>query len=211
MKIIVDTLESNNILVDVLRKDADVEIKKLKVGDFIISKDVVVERKTVDDFVNSLIDGRLFKQSKNMNINYSMPFFIIEGDFNSIFLRKISAKAIWSAIISLTIKNNARILFTSCPEETAQVLLLLAKKEQVHEKKELALRTKVHKMDLKERQQFLLEGLPGVGPKLANNLLRKFKSPLNVLKADEEELLKVDKIGPKKAKLIKKIIVKKYN
>ena len=66
MKIIVDFQESRNCLIEYLREELEVEVKKLKVGDFIISKDVVVERKTVDDFVNSLIDRRLFKQADNM-------------------------------------------------------------------------------------------------------------------------------------------------
>jgi Fanconi anemia group M protein len=206
MKIIVDFQEGRNCLIEYLREEVEVEIKKLKVGDFIISKDVVVERKTVDDFVNSLIDRRLFKQAENMQKNYSCPIFIIEGDVADMFARNISERAIWSAIISLMLKNNAKFLFTSSFRETAQVLCILAKKEQVECKKELSLRCKTNKMSLKEKQQFFIEGLPGVGPKLAKNLLKKFKSPKGVIIAKEDDLKKVEKLGPKKSKEIQKII-----
>ncbi|UCD03698.1 MAG: hypothetical protein JSW73_04120 [Candidatus Woesearchaeota archaeon] len=206
MKIIVDFQESRNCLIEYLKEELEVEIKKLKVGDFIISKDVVVERKTVGDFINSLIDRRLFKQADNMQKNYPCPIFIIEGDIEDMFARNISEKAIWSAIISLMLKNNVKFLFTKSFKETAQVICILAKKEQVDDNKELALRCKTNKMSLKEKQQFFVEGLPGVGPKLAKNLLKKFKSPEGVINADESELKKIDKLGPKKAESIKKLL-----
>jgi len=206
MKIIVDFQESRNCLIEYLREELEVEVKKLKVGDFIISKDVVVERKTVDDFVNSLIDRRLFKQADNMQKNYPCPIFIIEGPMEDMFSRNVSDKALWSAIISIMLKNNARFLFTSSFKETAQVLCILARKEQMEDNKELALRCKTNKMSLKEKQQFFIEGLPGVGPKLAKNLLKKFKSPEGVINAKESDLKKVDKLGPKKAESIKKLL-----
>lgn len=206
MKIIVDFQENRNCLIEYLREELDVEVKKLKVGDFIISKDVVVERKTVDDFVNSLIDGRLFKQADNMQKNYSYPIFIIEGDIADMFSRNVSDKALWSAIVSLMLKNNVRFLFTSSFKETVQVLCILARKEQIDDNKELALRCKTNKLSLKEKQQFFIEGLPGVGPKLAKNLLKEFKSPKGVINANDSDLKKVDKLGSKKIKEIKKII-----
>lgn len=206
MKIIIDFQETRNGLIDFIDKKIDLKIEKLKVGDFIISKDVIVERKTVDDFVSSLIDGRLFNQAKNMRENYPFPIFIIEGDFDGFFSRNISSKAVWSSLISLILNYDSKLLFTSSLKETAEVLELLAKKEQLHEKKEIVLRNKLRKLTLKEQQQFLLEGLPGIGPKLAKNLLNTFKTPQKVINASFDELVKVEKIGPKKGKLILKIL-----
>ena len=57
-----------------------------------------------------------------------------------------------------------------------------------------------------EKQQFLIEGLPLVGPKLAKSLLREFRSPINILSASEEDMLSVDKLGPKKYKLIRDVL-----
>jgi ERCC4-type nuclease len=44
--------------------------------------------------------------------------------------------------------------------------------------------------------------IPGVGPKLARSLLAHFKSVRNIANADKSELVKVDKIGKKKADAI---------
>ena len=45
-----------------------------------------------------------------------------------------------------------------------------------------------------------------VGPKLAKTLLSEFKSPMNILNASEEVMLGVDKLGPKKYKLIRDVL-----
>lgn len=208
MKIIIDFQETKNRLPEHL-EDIETEVKKLEVGDFIVSKDVVVERKTVSDFVNSLIDKRLFNQARNMRENYPKPIFLIEGELKDMFIRQVPDRALLSAMVSLVLKYDMRFLFSSSEEETAELLSILAEKEQVEKEKEIALRCKKKKLDFKQKQQFFLEGLPGVGPKLANNLLKKFGSPRKVINAPKEELMKVDKIGPKKAKLIQKIIKNK--
>jgi len=54
--------------------------------------------------------------------------------------------------------------------------------------------------------KFLIEGLPLIGPKLAKNLLKEFKSPIKLLNAVEKDLTKVDKLGPKKAKMMREIL-----
>ena len=51
------------MLVEKLRqRGSRVEVKQLDFGDFVVSGDVVIERKTLDDFVKSIYDGRLFSQ-----------------------------------------------------------------------------------------------------------------------------------------------------
>ncbi|MBU4312723.1 MAG: hypothetical protein KJ706_08405 [Candidatus Omnitrophica bacterium] len=57
----------------------DITVKNLKVGDYIINDEIVIERKTTQDFAQSIIDGRLFKQAKNMKKTYDLCLFIIEG------------------------------------------------------------------------------------------------------------------------------------
>ena len=189
-----------NIIItkDKIRK----EVKRIR--DTLSKEEIIYKSKAIWE---NLIATTEFKQANNMQENYSLPIFIIEGDFNEI--TRISNKTILSTIISLILKNNIRFLFSSSPKETAEILEILVKKEQVENNKEIALRYKTKKMTLKEMQQFFLEGLPGIGPKLAKNLLKKFKSPKEVINASKEELMKIDKLGPKKVKLIKKIIAKK--
>jgi len=56
-----------------------------------------------------------------------------------------------------------------------------------------------------------LQGLPGIGPKLAINLYNHFESIEEIFTASYEELIKVPKMGKKKAEKLRKIITLKSN
>ena len=60
--------------------------------------------------------------------------------------------------------------------------------------------------DIEAQRRFVLRALPGVGEKLAEELLKKFGSIENIAKASEEELMEVEKLGKKKAKRIVEVL-----
>ena len=51
----------------------------LKAGDYVLRDEIVVERKTTLDFVQSIIDGRLFKQAAQMRQCFEQALVLIEG------------------------------------------------------------------------------------------------------------------------------------
>jgi Fanconi anemia group M protein len=189
------------------------EIKpiRLEVGDYILSKDVCVERKTVNDFVSSIIDKRLFQQAKDLAESFKKPIIIIEGADDIFSQRNIHPNAIRGAIAALAIDFNIPIIQTDDADETAQMLYFIAKREQCENDKPIALRGKHSGLTFKQQQEFLVEGLPLVGPKLAKNLLEHFGSVETVFTASETELKKVPKVGEKKAKNIREVVSKKYS
>jgi|TARA_Y100000310_G_C20629564_1_gene787866 Fanconi anemia group M protein len=208
LKIIVDHRENKGQLPRYLyEKDIQIETKALEVGDFILSNDCVVELKKVPDFVNSLVDGRLFSQAKELRENFQKPLYIIEGDLREIFdVRNVHPNAIRAAMLSLTLDYQIPFLFSHDTEETVNLLISLAKREQLDNNKDVSLRGSKRAWTLEEQQQFLIEGLPLIGPKLAKNLLKEFKSPIKLLNALEDDLTKVEKLGPKKAKIIRELL-----
>ena len=59
-KVIADSREKNSLVIAELRElGVDVEIKHLKLADYLISKNLAVERKTINDFVSSMINKRI--------------------------------------------------------------------------------------------------------------------------------------------------------
>ncbi|MEC4726815.1 hypothetical protein HWQ46_14770 [Shewanella sp. D64] len=58
----------------------------------------------------------------------------------------------------------------------------------------------------KNRQLFILQSLPQIGPKLAKRLLTHFDSLESIFTAPEEELIKVEGIGREKAQQIREIL-----
>ncbi len=212
IKIIVDFRELRNPLTKLLfEKGIKIDSQRLEVGDFILSDHVVIELKKVPDFVNSLVDGRLFVQAKELRRNFDKPLYIIEGNLDDIFeVRNVAPNAIRAALVSLMLDYQIPILFSSDFEDTAEMLALIAKREQIDNKKEISLRGSRRAWSLAEQQQFLVEGLPLVGPGMAKALLKKFKTPRKIFNAKHEKLQKVPKLGPKKADIIRKLLDEEY-
>jgi Fanconi anemia group M protein len=205
--IFADVREQGPIVNYLYSQGVKVQTGLLKAGDFILSEDIGVERKIVEDFVASLIDKRLFTQAQKMKENFTQPMYIVEGNFEDIFkVRNVSAQAIWGALISLIVDYKFPILFSSSPKETAELLAVIAKREQLDRKKGISMRTEIKPKSFSDQQQFFVEGLPGIGPNMAKALLKHFGTPAKIVGAGVEELQKVEGVGTKRAELIRRIL-----
>ena len=206
-----DSREHGSVIDRLFKNGINVKVGQLKAGDFIISEDVGVERKTTDDFVNSLVDKRLFEQAQKLKQNFVRPLYIIEGNFENLFsVRNVDSKAILGALTSLILDWQVPLLFSRNPEETADIITNLAKREQIDNKKLVSVRSGQKPKILTEQQQYFIEGLPNIGPTAARNLLKHFTTPKNILNASIEELKEVDGIGKILAEQIRKLLDEEY-
>jgi len=210
IKIYADNREANSRITSILRKRCQVEEKNLAVGDYILSKRVAVERKTTNDFLSSLIDGRLFRQLGELKQNFRLPLLIVEG--NALFNngRKIHPNAIRGALASITLDYGVPIIKTENNLETAEMLFAIAKREQIGSKKSVSMRGRKKTRSMNEIQEYLISGLSKINRQKAKNLLKHFGSPQAIFTASEEELKAVEGIGEKLAKKIRRIMTKKY-
>lgn len=208
-EIIVDQREAPSGIAGILRKmGAIVKESQLPVGDFILSDRVCVERKTRNDFEQSIIDGRLFQQLPRLSESFEKPIVVVEGEK---FDERVGRNAVLGAISAILLDFNASIFFTRDEQRTAELLFAIAKREQVTEKKPIRLKGYKRALTISQQQRMLVETLPGVGPKLAKALLAYFGTPENVFTANNEKLQEVEKVGEEKAKRIRKILVQEYN
>jgi Fanconi anemia group M protein len=210
--IYVDQRERNSGIARRLSEmNVNVDIKQLEVADFLVSEKVAIERKTISDFLQSMVDGRLMSQMSEMARNFESPLLIIEGDPCNLYAeRNIHPNAIRGAIASIAINFGISIIYTQDTDDTAAFLYVLAKREQESTKKEIALRGEKRAMSLNEWQRFVVESLPNVSAVLAKRLLKHFKSVNAVLSADNKELQEVEGVGKKKAEKIREIIDSEY-
>lgn len=210
IKIIADSREANSkVINELLKLGARLELKTLECGDFILSDRFIVERKTFEDFCSSIIDGRLFEQAKKMKEYYEKPVILIEGNPLAT-TRNLNPKAVMGAVSSLIADFNLSLVSTKDFSESALFLFSLAKREQVYEKREPKIRAEKKPLSLSDFQEYLVAGLPNVNIKIARRLLKKFKTVEKVFTASEEELRKVDGIGEKISKKIRKILTSEY-
>lgn len=192
-----------------LELGAEVEEKMLEVGDFLCSDRTVIERKTRADFESSVLDGRLFAQLPNMCSNFENVILVIEGERSE--EGSLSRAALMGAYASVMTDFGASLFFTRNEKSTAELVFSIAKHEQLAKKRELSVFAKRKSLTLARTQRSVVETLPMVGPLMAKKLLMHFGTLEMLFRASEEEFLKIDGLGEKKAKAIYRTIREAYD
>lgn len=210
IRIVIDHREVRSQVARELEKlGAEIDVKTLEVGDYVVSERIAIERKSAEDFVNSLLNNTLFEQISNISRSYEKPALLIEG--GGLFsARQISPKAIHGTLASIGIDFGVSIFYTRDAEDSAMLIHTLAKREQSDEPREIKLHGKKASQMLSEQQEYIVSAISEIGPKAAKTLLQHFGSVENVMKAEYEELIKVPKIGPKTAARIREVVSGEY-
>jgi len=216
IKLLVDHREDKSLIKE-LSKKHQIEIKQLITADYIIQGknsdntdlSIGIERKTSNDFLNSIIDKRIIQQLIYLKENFTIPLLIIEGTQNIYTIRNFHPNAIRGMLASIAIDYQIPILQTRNFRDTAALINTIASRLE-KPKKLFPLLKKRKPLTLKEQQELVIESFPGIGPNLAKNLLKKFNSVKKIINASEEKLKKTEKIGQIKAKEIKKITDSEY-
>ncbi len=204
----VDTRELAQFVERLRARGAKVEVKQLEIGDFVASSEVVIERKTTDDFVKSIFDGRLFKQLAAMADKYARPVLIVQGDFRKII--GIGESAFYGALASVISDFKTPVLLASSEREVAEVVYHIARREQIEKKRETRIREGRKPSTLGENQRYVVSGIPGVDAVLADRLLARLSTLEQVFGADEAELRTVEGIGDVMARRIRQLSSAKY-
>ena len=209
-EVLVDTRErASPVVRELTNQNIKVKTQQLEIGDYILSKDLAIERKTQEDFVRSIIDHRLLNQVQELKRNYKKPLIILEGDNDIYSLMNMHPNAIRGMLTTITLIYNVPILYTKNPRDTTELILTLIKQikkdssyfESLPKKKPL---------DLPKQQEYFISGLPGIGGKTAKELLKEFKTIQNIINASEADLKKVPKLGEKKVTKLKDLFSKEY-
>ncbi len=183
------------------------KLEQLTVADYMISNRVGIERKSAQDFNDSIKDGRLFNELIELKNKFESPILILEGDpFNE---SHINENALYGAITSIILNLGINVYRTKDPEESAMFLYQLARKEQSENKNKINIRFDKAPIETSRLLEYIVAGIPGVNRLRAKNLLKEFKTLQNVFLADIPDLTKIENIGKKIAQEIYKI--SRYN
>ncbi len=104
------------------REGLSIRISRLASADYSIRGVIGVERKTAVDFAKSLIDGRLFTQISALRHAYERPLLLLERFCPDGEIGGVSRHALSGALISLTTIFGVPVLFSSGPENTAELI-----------------------------------------------------------------------------------------
>ncbi|MFH1789364.1 MAG: DEAD/DEAH box helicase [Candidatus Altiarchaeota archaeon] len=208
--IFVDARERSQTILEWLKEKANVRFQNIPVGDYLVSDRVVVERKTIKDFLQSLVDKRLLAQMREMTRNFPNVVLVLEGHEDLFAERNIHPNAIRGVLASLVVDFGVAIVPTRDEVDSAAFIYALAKREQEDEGRIVSLRGERKPYSLSERQIFMVESLPNVSAVLARRLLARFGSVQALVNASESELMSVEGIGDAKASEIRKVLKSKF-
>jgi len=216
VRIVVDERERRSRIPGLLRQaGAITDFAHLKVGDYVISAETAIERKTMNDLLNSVYDGRLLVQCSELVQHYTKPVIIIEGN-----ILNLSDGAVEGIIddneriylISETLAKVAldfRIPIINAPyaEYTSQLLVAMVNKALEEGTNNGPLLRRIKKTNPVQIQQLsILSSLPGVGDKLAVRMLERFLTPQRALTASAAELSRIPGFGTARALKVRKIL-----
>jgi DNA excision repair protein ERCC-4 len=218
IRIVVDERERSSRIPGLLRQAGAVtDFAHLKVGDYVISAETAIERKTIHDLLNSIYDGRLLVQCSELVQHYAKPVIIIEGnilnlvDVSSLFEDiKFSNDRIYlinDTLARVALDFRIPMINAPYPEYTSQLLVTMLNKALEEGKNNGPLLKRIKKTNPVQIQQLsILSSLPGVGDKLAVRMLKRFITPRRALTASAAELARIPGFGSARAIKVRRIL-----
>jgi len=210
-EVIVDIFEPDGICKWLERRGIKVRREKLEIGDYVAGK-VVIERKTIMDFKNALIEGRLWDQAEKLGsvggvmVIIGLPYKQFEAPF-------------WGAVASLSLKYRVPCIvlpmrrkaevkaekWVRFPIFFYMIERLILKAFRKGEKPVRPMWKKKVEMTHEEILEEVLLGIPLVSRKRARLLIEHFKDLHSLCHASLQEILKIKGFGEKIGKAVKEV------
>lgn len=172
---------------------------------------VAVQRKTMDDFLASLEDGRLAQEIPLLRqaafavvLLEGWPQFTTDGYLLDKFRKHYTREQIRNALRSLYWAHGLGVERTESPEDTVAAVLELRRWLSKSEHRSLLTRPKhlVGTWGIKTSREWgiwVLQGFPGIGPTLAAAIFDHFGEVPLVWATTLQELMEIPGIGKKRA------------
>ncbi|KAL4747452.1 hypothetical protein BDW72DRAFT_15567 [Aspergillus terricola var. indicus] len=138
-RVVVDVREFRSALPSLLHGNNMVIVPcQITVGDYILTPDICVERKSVRDLISSLRNGRLYNQAETMTQHYKSPLLLIEFDENKSFTFDAFTSATTpgttfltdfgfssSGTVTTSLSSSSALINPSAPKSAQHLLVLL--------------------------------------------------------------------------------------
>lgn len=143
-RVVVDVREFRSSLPSLLHGRSMVVVPcMLTVGDYVLSPQICIERKSVRDLISSFKNGRLFNQAETMLQYYKYPMLLIEFDQNKSFTldpfvdhtSTVTAASnpsdLQAKLVLLTLAfPRLKVIWSSSPYQTAEIFDELKKQQE---------------------------------------------------------------------------------
>jgi len=213
--VLVDKAEYASRIPELLEKlEVPIKPAKLEVGDYIIG-DIAIERKTISDYISSMVSGRLSRQLYELSYNFSLSYLCVVGLVGEVLMeRRVSLYAYISSLVGASLKRSpeghkGQVITVNLENEYDFALFVKALYEKLRKPEPRLPPAPVRaSSDPTTRAVHVLCSLPGIGEAKAKALLGRFGSLKAVLNATPSELAQVPGVSLKMAEEIYALINK---
>ncbi len=211
-RVVADERERASGVPDELMKlNVRVYFSRLAVGDYVLSPEIAVERKSVRDLVSSIYDTRLFYQAAKISASFAKPYLLIEGDSKEVAELTKNLKSFYGAIANVTLAYGLRVMYTANVAETATAIAELLSHARAKPLTRMPSDVPPKSKDVAMQQLYVVASMPGVGRRLAEKLLMKYGTPRRIMGLTTGELASTPGIGWKRAEKIKEMMDTKFS
>jgi DNA excision repair protein ERCC-4 len=186
---------------------AQVSLRRLVAGDYVVGDGAVVERKRVPDLHLSLAAGRLFRQLGDVRTSCQTPYLLVEG--LRVDAGPLPANAIRGALLA-TVELGFTVLRSESTDDSALWLVRLAARRQRRNgsKNRRPLYAQRPSARPDHVPEAILAAIPTISTASARALLNEFGSVEAVLAASRAELMRVPGIGPERVRRLKEAVTR---
>jgi len=205
--IIVDIHEPDTIYTKLSANGLLVKREALPIGDYYFEgTEVIIERKTTNDLLNSFFNKRIWHQCYNLKQKHLKPILIIEGEIPRDYKRR---NAWWNVVSTIQMRWNIPVFRTLNEDETVRAIeeLFFRSNKVPKDHGRWMLKKKARRID--EAAKRLLMCLPYIGPRAAIQILKQY-SPIEFFSLMPEEMSKIRGITEEKAHIISRILTYSY-
>ncbi len=175
---------------------ADVEIRALQRGDYLVAVNALVERKTVADFHSSIINGRFWSQMAKIRVARG-PYLLLEG--SSLFTGPVADEAVRGLCLAV-VNLGVTIVRTESATDTAAWLNEIAAGAAPPRDRPVFAQRPQSNDD--PPAVVALSAAPGVSVETARSVLHRFPTLLAVSQATVHDLRAVPGVGAKRAEAL---------
>ncbi|KAF9913274.1 hypothetical protein EC991_000036 [Linnemannia zychae] len=209
-RIVVDAREFRSSLPSILHSQGMVlDPCTITVGDYVLSPNICVERKSISDLIQSFASGRLYTQVEAMTVHYTRPVLLIEFDEDKSFSLQdkndiradISVTELQSKLVLLTLAfPTLRTIWSSSVHSTVEIFEDLKRSEDEPD----MLQAQAIGVDADQvidsaynlTPQDILRSLPGITSKNYKQVMRNVENIRELAELDVASLSNIIGEGP---------------
>ena len=217
---LVDSREKEKIKGIVIRKGISHRVTALASGDFALRKlsspvetIIGIERKSVQDLVQSIQSKRLFDQCDRMGRNYKIAMLFISGDVSDYLAKmhgmhlSVNTNVIYGTVASLMVRGGIQVAWF--PDDVTLIDVAYRVCEKVSEGKwEQGIKARPKYLEYSPKR--ILMRVPGVTSDISDRILKKYGSLRVIACTEPDKMTSVTGMGDKMAKRIYDLFNKEF-